>query len=102
MIDESRGNDAAVGQLDALDPALAEDRLGLGLGEDLDAALLELSLQHVARGRIELALHQCRHQMQDGDVHVAGGEPGRGFEPEQAAADDDRLGARLRGDAASR
>ena len=35
-----------------------------GLGDDLDAALLELPLQHVAGGRVELALHQRRHQMQ--------------------------------------
>ncbi len=32
---------AAVVELDALDLAVAEDGLGLGLGEDLDAALLE-------------------------------------------------------------
>ena len=69
-----------------------------GLGDDLDAALLEFPLQQVAGRRIELALHQRRHQVQHGDVHVARVEPGRGLEPEQAAADDDRLGARLGGE----
>ena len=52
-----------LGQLDAFDLALAEDRLGLRLGEDLEAARLKLSLQHVAGGWIELTLHQRRHQM---------------------------------------
>ena len=92
------GDDAAIGQLHPFDLAIAEDRLGLSLGDDLDAALLELPLQHVAGRRVELALHQRRHQMQDGDVHVARVETGRGLEAEQAAADDDCLGARLGGD----
>ena len=35
--------------------------------------------------------------MQHGHVHAARLEAGRGFEAEQAAADDHRLGARLRG-----
>ena len=58
----------------------------------------ERALQQIAGGRIELALHQRRHQMQHGDVHVPRVEPGRRLEAEQAAADDDRLGARLRGE----
>ena len=52
-------------------------------------------LQHVARRRVELALHQRRHEMHDGDIHVARGQARRGFEAEQAAADDHGLGARL-------
>ena len=56
-------DDAAVGELDAFDLAVAEDRLGVGLGDDLDAALLDRLLQQVAGGRIELALHQRRHQV---------------------------------------
>ena len=51
----------AVGELDALDLAVAEDRLGVGLGDDLDAARFDGLLQQVARGRVELALHQRRH-----------------------------------------
>ena len=92
------GNDRAVGELDALDLAVADDRLGVGLGDDLDAARFDRPLQQIAGGRIELALHQRRHEMQHGDVHAARLEAGRRLEPEQAAADDDRLGARLRGE----
>ena len=86
----------AVGELDALDLAVADDRLGVGLGDDLDAARLDRLLQQVAGGRIELALHQRRHDVQHGDVHAAFLEAGGGLEAEQAAADDDGLGARLR------
>ena len=68
---QRRRDDRAVGELDALDLAVAEDRLGVGLGDDLDAALLDRPLQQVAGGRIELALHQRRHEMQHGDVHAA-------------------------------
>ena len=88
----------AVGQLDAFDPALADDRLGVGLGDDLDAARFDRPLQQIAGGRVELALHQRRHDVQDGDVHVAHAKPGRRFEPEQSAADDHGLGPRLRGE----
>ncbi len=91
-------DDRAVGELDALDLAVAEDRLGVGLGDDLDAARFDRPLQEVAGRRIELALHQGRHQVQDGDVHAARVEPGRGLEPEQAAADHHRLAARLGGE----
>ena len=55
----------------------------------------ERPLQQVAGGRVELALHQRRHQVEDGHVHAARAEPGRGLEAEQAAADDDGPGARL-------
>ena len=71
--------------------------LGCGLGDDLDAASLDRALQEMAGSRIELPLHQRRHQMQHGDVHAALFEPGRSFEAEQSAADHHGLGARLRG-----
>ena len=45
----------------------------------------------------ELTLHKGRHQVQDGHVHVARIEPGRGLEAKQATADHHRLRARLRG-----
>ncbi len=51
----------AVVELDALDLAVADDRLGVGLADDLDAALFDGLLQQVAGGRVELALHQRRH-----------------------------------------
>jgi hypothetical protein len=83
---------------DALDLAVADDGLVLALVMHLDAARLDRLLQQIAGGRIELALHQRRHEMQHGDVHAARLQAGRGLEAEQAAADDDRLGARLAGD----
>ena len=48
---------------------------------------LDRPLQQIAGGRIELALHQRRHQMQHRDVHAARLQSGGGLEPEQAAAD---------------
>ncbi len=96
--DQRRRNDAAVVELDPLDLAVADDRFGVGLGDDLDAALFDRALQQVAGGRIELALHQRRHHVQYGDVHAARCKAGGGLEAEQAAADDDRLVARLGGE----
>ena len=95
---QCRGNDRPVGQLDALDLAVADDRLGVGLGHHLDAARLDRLLQQVAGGRVELALHQRRHDVQHGDVHAALAEAGSRFQAEQAAADDHRLRPRLRGE----
>ncbi len=77
--DEVGGDDRAVGKLDALDLAVADDRLGVGLGQHLDAARLHRLLQQVAGGRIELAFHQRRHDMQHGDVHAARVEAGGRF-----------------------
>ena len=56
------------------------------------------ALQEIAGGRIELALHQRRHDMQHGDVHALRVEAGRRLQPEQAAADDHGLGPRLGGE----
>ena len=91
-------DDRAVGELDALDLAVADDRLGVGLGDYLDAARLDCLLQQVAGGRIELALHQRRHDVQHGHVHAAFLQAGGGLQAEQAAADDDGLCARLGGE----
>ena len=94
--DDERGrNDFSVHEFDALDLAVSHNRLGVGLGHHLDAARLDRLLQKIAGGGIELALHQGRHDVQHGHIHAALLQPGRGFEAEQAAADDDGLGARL-------
>ena len=85
--------DGAVLEQHGLDAVLAEDRLGLGLAVDLDAAALEVLLQQVAGRGVELALHQVAHDVQDHDLHAAQAQAGGGFEPEQAAADHHRLGA---------
>ena len=44
---------------------------------------------------VELALHQRRHQVDDGDLHAAQRRPVRRLEPEQTAADHHRRAARL-------
>ena len=64
--------------------------LGLAVGEEGDAAPVEIALQQLAGGRVELALHQRGHQMDDRDRHAALLQaPGR-FEAQQPAADHDR------------
>ena len=88
----------SVGKQDTLDLLFTNNLLGAGLGHDLDAALFNCLFEQIARRRIELALHQCRHDMQDGHVHVAGFETRRRFEPEQSATDDDGPCPRLRGE----
>lgn len=88
-------DNGAVSKFHLPDLAVAGDRLGVGLGDDLDAALLHRTLQEIAGGRIELALHQGRHDMQHGDVHALRVEARRRFQTQQAAADDHRLRPRL-------
>ena len=78
---------AAVLEPDARDPVLADDRVGVGLRDDLDAARLDRLLEQIAGRRVELALHQRRHQVEDGHRPCRAGEARGRFEPEQAAAD---------------
>ena len=85
--------DGAVLEQHRLDAVVAEDRLGLGLAVHPDAAALQVLLQQVAGRRVELALHQVAHHVQDHDLHAARLQPGRRLEAEQAAADDHRPGA---------
>ena len=66
----------------------------LALGQNLDAALLDRLLQEISGVRIELALHQGRHQMNDRGLHALGGKAGGGFKAEQAAADHHGIAAR--------
>ena len=89
--------DGAVLEQHRLDAVLAEDRLGVGLAMDLDAAALEVLLQQVAGRGVELALHQVAHDVQDHDLHAAQAQAGGGFEAEQAAADHHGLAPRQRG-----
>ena len=55
---------AAIRQLDALDAGLAMDARGVGVEQNLDALALDQRFQQCRRRRIELALHQPVHQMQ--------------------------------------
>jgi hypothetical protein len=88
----------AVVELDALDATVADDGLGVGPRQHLDATRLDGALQEMASGGIELALHQRRHQVHDGDVHALRLQAGGGFEAQKAAADDDGAAARLGGE----
>ena len=57
--DEVGGDLAAVFQQDAGDVAFAQNRLGVGAGDDADAARLKLALEQEAGGFIKLALHDA-------------------------------------------
>ncbi len=49
---------------------LFEDLLGVRAGQDRLPAPFELALEQPARRLVELALHQRRHQVDDGDFHA--------------------------------
>jgi len=87
--DELGRNARPVLELDCFDSVLAENGFRVGPGDDAYAAPLEILLQEIAGGGVELAFHQGRHEMEDGDIHPVRLEPVRGFEAEKAAADDD-------------
>ena len=70
--------------------SVAEDFLGLAVGEERDAALVEIAAQQLAGGGVELALHQRRHQVHDRDRHAAPLQALGRFEPQQPAADHHR------------
>ena len=53
--------------------------------------LFDLALQILAAGRIQLALHQRVHQVDDGDFAAAHLQAARGFQAQQSAADDRRF-----------
>ena len=78
---------AAVVEADRPDLLVADDRLGVGAGQDFDAALLDRALQQIGCVRVELALHQRRHQVHDRGLHALAGEARSRLEAEQAAAD---------------
>ena len=66
---------------------LAQNGLGRGLGLDGNAAPLQILAQQIARGFVELPLHQVDHQVQHGHIHAALGEAGGRFQTQQTAAD---------------
>jgi hypothetical protein len=69
----------------------AEQRLGLLLQQELEAARFQRCLQHVGGNLVQLAFHQPGHQMHHGDIHAAQLEAVGGFQAEQAAADHHRV-----------
>ena len=62
-------------------------RAVLALSRIVDALALDQRLQEFGRGRIELALHQAVHQMDQRHRRAGLGEAIGRFEPEQSAAD---------------
>ena len=84
---------AAVLELHGFDAAawIAEQLGRLRADHELQAALFERALQQLARRRIELALHQPRHDVHDRHVHATQPQAVGGFEPQQAAADHHRV-----------
>ena len=96
--DEVTGQEGAVLQLDAVDTVFGSaDGGGVGLGDDMDAAALEVGAQHAAGGGVELALHERRHQVEHCDFHAGQSEAVGGFEAEQPAADHHGIPALLGG-----
>ena len=75
--------------------AIAEDLLAVGFGDDVDAEIGEGLFEQIARRRIELALHQRRHQMQHGYVHALHFQTGGRFKAQQATADHNRTATGL-------
>ena len=92
-------NKSAVFQLHGFDTrrakadVAADELLCVGLGDDLDAAILDGLLQQMTCGDIELALHERRHEMEHGHIHALLFEAGCSFEAEEPAADNHRATA---------
>src|SRR5690606_21147057 len=94
---EVGGIHGAVLQKHGFGAAVAEDGLGLRLAVDLDAPALQLLLEKIACGGVELALHQMAHEMEYHHLHAARAQGGGSLESQKPAADDDGTRARLFG-----
>ena len=68
-----------------------DQRFGLGFEQELEALVLQRLLQHLAGHFVELAFEQPGTDMHHGDIHAAQLQAVGGFQPEQAATDDDRV-----------
>ena len=79
----------SVGEFDALDAGRAVDARGVGIEQHLDALALDQRFQKRGRRRVELALHQAVHQMQQRHRRAGLGEAIGRLQPEQPAADHD-------------
>src|SRR5262249_32154414 len=58
----------AVPRFDRLDAAVADDARGLGFEAHGDTLGFDRALEHPCGARIELALHEPVHEMENGDV----------------------------------
>jgi len=65
------------------------DAAGEPAGVSGDATPRELGTEERRRGGIELAAHQVRCRLHDGDLQAVGAQARRRLEAEQAAAQDD-------------
>jgi len=88
--DKIAGDLAAIGEADSGGVIAADDFFGLAVQHEIDAAAHQIAPQQLGGGGIELALHQDRHQMDDGHRHAAPLQPPCRFEAEEAAADHHR------------
>ncbi len=77
---------------DGLGAAVAEDAGGLGVEMDGDAARFDRAQEHGRGARIELALHQPVHQVNDGNLQTGLRQAVSGLQAEQSAADHHRFG----------
>ena len=75
-------------QSDPGDAIGAQHLLGLAVGEERDAAIVEVALQQLAGGDIQLAFHQRGHQVNHRHLHAAPLQPPGCFQSQQTAADD--------------
>src|SRR5262249_27781509 len=82
-------DDATIGKPYALDATDAFDLGGFGTEQNFDAARLDLSPKHVRAARVERALHQAVHEVNQRDLGAPFYETVRGLQPQQSAPDDD-------------
>jgi len=82
--DQVGGQPRAVREHDRLDLLLAQEHLGFGPGDDANAPRLDRPSQQMTGCRIELPLHQRRHQVQHGDIPAPLLEPDGPLATEQA------------------
>ena len=80
----------AVFQLDTFHLGGAQDLLGVCLGDDLDAAFAQRLFEQIGGGRIELALHDRRHEVDDRHLHALALQTIGRFQTEKPAADHNR------------
>lgn len=89
--DKVAGDFSAVLERDRLRALRPLDRRGFGIEIDGNALGLDCGFQQRRAARVELALHQTVHQMNDGNLQARFCQAISRFEAEQTAADHDCL-----------
>ena len=80
---------ASVRQFDAVDARLTMEPRGIGIQQNPDALKLDQGFQQFRGWRIELALHQAVHQMDQRHRGAGFSETVSRLQPQQSAADHD-------------